>query len=1160
VLALASLALATTANGQSTGVTFSENFVPTLPIPAVKPHRMAVDGSGNIFIADDADNQVLEVPAAGGIATAVLFSGLKGADGIAVDGMGNVYIGDYGSGVVVEISPAGTQATLKSGLGTTGINLALDSENNLFVSDSGNNQILEMLAAGSSWAVVPTAGLSDPLGIAVDRTGNVYVADHGNNRVVELPWSGKAWGTQAIVGSGLLGPEDVKVDRAGNVLICDTGNNQVVMMPASGGTQRQVEQGGIPVGLGIGNRGEIYVATTNQNQLSLLNLTDGTLGWIGAGQTQTAGLVFAFSVSTTLQSITATAQGTAGLAFGVASGGTCTANTQYAPGNTCTVALNFAPTSAGPQAGALVLTDSNSQIVAQVFLSGNGTGPAVAFNPGSSTALGVPGLDSPEGTAVDAVGDVYIADFANDRVVELVAGGGTPAIIGNHLSGPSSVAVDGAGNVYVADAAGNEINEILAGSTSQISVGSGFNAPVAVAADRYGNLYVADSGNNRVVKLPVNGGVQSTVGTGLSAPAGAAIDSIGNIYVADSGNNRVLEIPVNGSVQTAVGAGLSDPHGVAVDAALNLYIADTGNNRVVMVAAGDTGETSQTVLASGLKQPIGLSVDSSGNLYIGDTGNNRVLKINRAGLPPPTLSFANTTAGTQSSDSPKDEIVQNIGTQPLALSTGGVVLSDQVDFGVNLGSQTDYCLSGTDLNPGASCMIEGYFTPTKVGSLTATVTLNDNALNVPGATQTIALSGTAMTAQKISFTPPPSPVTYGVTSIKLVGTASSGLAVTFGATGPATLIGNTLKITGADTVVVTASQPGNGKFGIATPVQRIVTVNRATLTVIAANASRIYSTENPAFSDNIAGFVNGDKQSVVRGAALLHTSASISSQAGIYPIYVGTGTLSSANYTFKLVSGTMTIRQAKPVIIWAEPEAVVYGTALSGKQLDASSRVSGKFTYTPALGTILKAGLQKLAVSFEPTDARDYAAVASTADLTVKPATLTITASNAIVAYNHTLPSLTYTATGYVDRDTSSVLKGAPLEKTTAKFGSTPGTYPIEITQGTLVASDYDLVFKDGTLSIIVAGEAATPVFKPSAGTYSSQQTVTIIDPTPRSTIYYTAQGTEPTAASTRYTSAGIKMMATETIKALALATGYTQSATYKIAAPSAATTVADHR
>jgi len=235
---------------------------------------------------------------------------------------------------------------------------------------------------------------------------------------------------------------------------------------------------------------------------------------------------------------------------------------------------------------------------------------------------------------------------------------------------------------------------------------------------------------------------------------------------------------------------------------------------------------------------------------------------------------------------------------------------------------------------------------------------------------------TALATQTISFTAPTTPVTYGVSAITLSATASSGLAVAFTVvSGPATVSGSVLTITGAGTVVVAANQAGNSSYAAATQVTQSITVNKAVLTVTATNASRNYGVANPTFTDTVTGFVNSDTlASATSGAASLTTSATTVSAVGNYAITAATGTLTATNYIFTFLNGTLTVTKATPTITWATPVAVPTGTILSATQLDASAGgVAGSFIYTPSAGTVLSTvGSYTLSAAFTPTDTTDY--------------------------------------------------------------------------------------------------------------------------------------------------------------------------------------------
>ena len=164
----------------------------------------------------------------------------------------------------------------------------------------------------------------------------------------------------------------------------------------------------------------------------------------------------------------------------------------------------------------------------------------------------------------------------------------------------------------------------------------------------------------------------------------------------------------------------------------------------------------------------------------------------------------------------------------------------------------------------------------------------------------------ASTSQTSNFPSIPN-VVYGTAPIPLQATAGSSLPVTYSVTGPAVVIGQSLTITGAGTVTVTANQSGNSSYAAAPPVVQTFTVTPAVLTVTAQNVSKAYGAALPVLLSNTTGFVNGDSASGVTGFAMLTTTATSISPVGAYTITAAQGTLATANYNFVFVYGVLDI-------------------------------------------------------------------------------------------------------------------------------------------------------------------------------------------------------------------------------------------------------------
>jgi len=684
--------------------------------------------------------------------------------------------------------------------------------------------------------------------------------------------------------------------------------------------------------------------------VSAVNLGTANVCMLGAATpapcTQTATIPFSVDAGTTIGSISVLTQGTANLDFTVNSGTTTCAAQTYSSTTNCTLGVTFAPKYAGARSGAVVI-ENGSDVLATAYIYGTGTAPEVVFNPGITSALGG-GFGNPSGVATDGGGNVYVADWGNSAVKEMPPGCASSSCVttlGGGFGTPSGVAVDGAGNVYVADSGNNAVKEMPRGCASASCVttlGGGFSGPTGVAVDGSGNVYVADWGNSAVKEMPPGCTASnyssgnctiSTLGAGFSTPSGLAVDGVGNVYVADSGNSAVKEMTPgcnasnfsNGTCTIiTLGGGFSQPAGVAVDGGGDVYVADSGDGAVKQMPPGCTassyssGSCTITALGVGFSYPEGVAVDGSGDVFAADSGTSAVDEINRT--TPPSLSFAETNVGTESSNSPQTATLENVGNAALTFPVPGSGNNPSISTGFQLDSSTtcpqvSASSSAATLAASASCVLAVDFVPTTPGSITGSLVLTDNNLNAATpayATQTISLSGTANGAL-ITLNPTSLPAaTYGASYSATI-TASGGTApYTYSVSTGSLPAGLTLNSgTGAISGVPAATGSfsfiieATDSYSFTGTQNYTLTVNAATLTITANNATKIYGTANPAFTGTVTGAANGDTFT-----ESFSTTATLSSPVGTYPIVPSVTGADLSDYTQSVTDGTLSITQA----------------------------------------------------------------------------------------------------------------------------------------------------------------------------------------------------------------------------------------------------------
>jgi sugar lactone lactonase YvrE len=876
---------------------FSTSCVTTIGGGFYLPYNVAVDGSGNVYVADYENGLIKEMSPTCGSANCVTALANMSTVGLTVDGSGNVYASDYSQLIKIDLHDPPTVYFASTPYGYT----STDSPEKVTVFNNGNASLnatglnvpsMFSLSTGTGYCTASSqiaANSSCTLGMSFSPSGSgsgdtvssdFILSDNNLNATSSqsIPVEGVALSDVPTVTN--LAPNYGSV--AGGTTVTITGtlllNATAVKFGTTAASSFTVNSATSitatsPTGTADST---VDVTVTTSYGISAASSADLFTFFVAGAVAPTENVGTTSPTQTATVRITATGTassinvltlGVANQDFKLVSGGTCSATGSYnTVGATCTVEYTFTPSHPGTRYGGINLTNSAGTVLGEAFVTGVGNGPQAAFAPATGAVPTIMGgmFSYPYGIAVDATGDVYVADNVR-TVLKVPAGCGSSSCVttlGGGFNYPEAIAVDGSGEIYVADFYGQTVNEMPANCASASCVtklGGGWGYPSAIAVDGSGNVYVTDASKEEIFELPAGCTSSACVTqvTGFSqAPEGVAVDGGGNLYTVIGTTGQLQKRPAGCTASACVvtlGGGMPFYGGatVSVDAVGNVYVSNAGYGlfempSTCMATSCVTTVSNSISISSGASlYPESTAVDSGGNLYVLSGANFNVYKVDY--FDPPPLAFATTGVGSTSSDSPKSVILSNDGNAPLTVSG---LSSSNVDF-VLSGST---CTAGSTLMVGGSCIFSTSFEPLSGHSSTGYINIIDNTVPVE---QQVAVSGIGIigtTPQTITFPQPTSPLAIN-TVLALNATSTSGLAVTYSViSGPGTLSGSTLSATSVGSVVVEADQIGNATYAAATPVR--ITVATAAQTVAVGTKSSTFEALVTISAGGTLGSVN----------------------------------------------------------------------------------------------------------------------------------------------------------------------------------------------------------------------------------------------------------------------------------------------------------------
>jgi sugar lactone lactonase YvrE len=807
----------------------------------VDPFGVAVDQSGDLYVADEYSGTVAEVQLNGDVYLdpVTVLQGLSWPSGLAVDAQGNLYITEDGNtnDVIKETAastPAGTVYTRSvipaSGLGVPA-GIAVDPIGNVYIADSANNRILKETPSGESYTqrVIPSGALSSPYGVAVDAGGDVLIADWGHNRVLKETISGSSYTESVVTANTVNNPVGVSVDASGNIYVLNFVDQETSSLLKETPSQGSYVQSAVAFApdlnaeaIAADGSGNIYIAAPGTHGLQKFVTGAGDFGQVGVlGPSLPVSVVFTFDQAGTIGTPAVLTQGASGLDFlDVGNvGGRCGGQGPgfvYNVGDSCVVGVLFDPITSGARYGAVALRDAAGKPVALGYVYGVGLGGQVGFPPGVEANIDSP-LAQPMGVAVDAGGNIYVAESATGKVYKETSSSGPASrtILAQGLSNPAGVAVDGAGNIYISAANAVYKEMPVPGGYAQSEMVPGLDHLAGIAVDANGNLYLISSTSGDVHKETLAAGgtyTETSIGAGIANPTGVAVDSSGNIFVADARQGELYEeaLRADGAyAQSVIATGLNAPAGIAVDGGAPLALQARAHLYVTASGAGvvyEFFEQADGTYLPGMEfavpsTPWGIAVDGRKNLYITrNVGDGAIIKIDVT--DPPALSFATTRAGSVSAD--QTVTVANVGNSGLFISPLRSGAQPSLSTGFGLSSETTCPNAGDDpvTNPSLlllaneSCIYAIDFAPQMHANYKGALVITDDNLGINLAQQSISLSGPGVTSDTTRTTmrisPNPVKVGLGVTMSVTVTDTTNAASVPIGGVTVTDTVGNVI--------------------------------------------------------------------------------------------------------------------------------------------------------------------------------------------------------------------------------------------------------------------------------------------------------------------------------------------------------------------------------